>query len=68
MQDCVAKKRFANLAGSKNNYAKLDEQKVLTIKQRIKDGDISALIAKDFEVHKSTIEYIKIGRSWKHVK
>lgn len=46
----------------------LSEDDVRTIKQRLKSGEIMRTIAEDFGVAISTINNIKSGRGWKHIK
>lgn len=55
-------------AGSKNGMAKLDEQKVRWIKRRLSAGESYKDIAAVFGVNRASINYIAIGRTWKHVQ
>lgn len=48
--------------------AKLDDDKVGVIKQRIAAGEKHADIAADYGVHKSAIGHIARGKTWKHVR
>lgn len=65
MQDAAAKLRVAR--GSHLPNAKLDEAKVLTIKQRLVNGHKYKAIAADFGVDHHTIGAISRGITWKHV-
>jgi hypothetical protein len=52
----------------KRGVAVLNESKVLEIKRQLAAGDKSvAKIAKEFDVHATTVNCIKWGRTWKHV-
>jgi transcriptional regulator with PAS, ATPase and Fis domain len=47
----------------------LNEAKVVEIKQRLAAGNESAArIAKSFGVHVSTVNNIKYGKNWSHIK
>ena len=47
----------------------LNEAKVIEIKQRLANGSESAAkIAKSFGVHVSTVNNIKYGKNWAHIK
>ena len=47
----------------------LNEAKVVEIKQRLAAGkESSARIAKDYGVHVSTVNNIKYGKNWAHIK
>ena len=47
----------------------LNEAKVIEIKQRLAAGnESSAKIAKSFGVHVSTVNNIKYGKNWAHIK
>lgn len=56
-----------NARGSKNNKAKLTEEKILEILEMIEKKISIDSIAKIYQVHRSTIERIKYKESWKHV-
>ena len=53
--------------GEKQSGAKLDEEKVLKIKELLKTNIKQKEIAKMFNVGQTTITDIKKGRKWKHV-
>jgi group I intron endonuclease len=53
--------------GSKNPLAKLNEEKVYTIKQLIAEGKTNAEIAKLFKVSRRLISGIRSGTYWVHV-
>lgn len=54
--------------GSKNNYAKLDEDKVKEIKKMLDRGLTHKTIASYFDVSRATIGAIHTGKAWTHVK
>lgn len=54
--------------GSEKKNSVLNESKVREIKIRLSNGEIGAKIAKDFNVYKGLIYYIKSGKTWKHVQ
>ena len=56
------------MTGSSNISAKLDEVGVLKIKQAIASGAADKNIAVDFGVVPQTIQYIRLGYTWKHVQ
>lgn len=53
--------------GSGNGYAKLDEERVRSIKRRLAAGGVQRRIAKEEKVSVGTINLIYLGRTWKHV-
>lgn len=53
--------------GEKTPTAVLTEVKVVAIKRRIACGETDQSIAKDYNVHKSSVRNIRIGKTWKHV-
>jgi hypothetical protein len=50
--------------GSKNSFARLTENQVKVIKQALAEGVGRKVLAKQYNVHPSTIDNIKAGRSW----
>ena len=66
--DMRSKGRGRYLSGSKQSQAKLDEGKVLIIKDKLAIGVTCARLARDFDVSESAIRNIKMGRRWTHVK
>jgi len=55
------------LKGSQCHISKLKEDQIITIRERIKNKEPHALIAKDYGVSKSLISHIKRGKAWNHV-
>lgn len=55
------------LNGSRCGAAKLTEDKVSIILQRLSDGETGKSIAADVEVSRSTISAIRSGRSWRSI-
>lgn len=56
-----------NSAGSHNPAAKLNEEKVLIIVNKFREGKTTAQIAREMEVSPSTIADIRKRRTWKSV-
>lgn len=54
--------------GSQMPQAKLTENQVRVIKEKLRDGVAMAAIARKFEVDPATIGAIKKGITWKHVQ
>lgn len=54
--------------GSVNPRARLTEEKVKVIKQRLRNGDNYRTIAMDYEVSPLTIHSIKRGANWGHIQ
>jgi hypothetical protein len=65
--DRDAKGRNRVGVGERQGHAKLKDADVLIIKQRIRDGDTRADIARDYSLARCTITHIAVGRSWKHI-
>lgn len=70
MQDAKQKNRLRcnPSKGSKNGHAKLDEEKVREIKQKIASGIRCTVIAREYGVGSTIIYRIKDGTGWKHVE
>jgi hypothetical protein len=54
--------------GSSNGCSKLDEKKVMKIKEMLRLGVTGSRLAREYGVNKTAIAKIKSGQSWKHVK
>ena len=54
--------------GSRNSRAKLNEKQVLQIKKRLAKDQSPTEIAKSYSVARQTIDNIKRGKRWNHVK
>lgn len=69
MRDMVKKKRAkgTNQKGSKNNNSKLNETEVLLIRYTRKEIS-SIVLADNYQVSRQTIDNIRTGKSWVHVK
>lgn len=65
--DMVAKGRRVTVKGSAQKDAKLTESDIPVIRQRLEYGATYARIARDYAVSETTIRFIDIGRTWKHV-
>jgi len=57
----------AATSGSRNRSAKLTEAEVLTIRQRLIDGERGTTLAKEYGVTTSVISCIKNRTTWKHI-
>ena len=57
-----------DMKGSKHPSAKLKEENIPVIRQRLANGEHPADIAKDYSVRVSTIKNIKYEKSWSHLK
>jgi len=66
-KDAVIKGRFNHCVGSKHTSSKLTEDDVREIKRILKRGGSSTHIARNYNVHVTTIERIKYGKGWKHI-
>jgi hypothetical protein len=66
IDDMVRKGR--QLTGSKNGFAKLNEHQVSEIKYLLNMGKSDLEIGKIFNVSRTTIYDIKIGKTWKTVR
>lgn len=53
--------------GSKNGSAKLDEEKVIIIKNKIASGATDTQLGKQSGVHRRTINDIRFKRCWSHI-
>ena len=65
-EDMKQKKRQA--MGKNNGMSKLSEEDVRNIKKRLKEGQTSYSIAKDYKVNMSSIYCIEYGKTWKHIE
>jgi hypothetical protein len=59
------KNHFPNGPG---RNCKLTEEQVIQIKQKLKAGEPSVNLIKEFNSKRSTISSIKTGDSWKHIQ
>ncbi len=55
------------IKGSKSPMAKLNDEDVVIIKSRIRDGESCCRIAKDYKVSDACIYHIAKGRHWRHI-
>jgi hypothetical protein len=67
VKDMFEKKRNKVNAGSAHGMAKLTENDIPTIRQRLNAGDTCVAIGKDYGVSDNMIRHIKMNRSWRHV-
>lgn len=66
-QDMINKKRNVVLRGSKTGMAKLKEEDVKNIIEKLKKGYSLGELSKEYNVYRGTITSIKMKRSWKHM-
>src|SRR5690606_38096456 len=66
MRDRSEKQRQAR--GEGNAGAKLSEAQVLTILDRLNNGDTQRQIAREYGVAKGTIQFIAAGKTWRHLR
>lgn len=59
--------RHVALLGSRNGFAKLDEDQVRRIKAMLLDGASQYDVADRFGVHQATVSGIALGKRWRHV-
>lgn len=55
------------MKGTKNGRAKITDEDIIKIRQRLKNGEKQWIVAKDYNVRQGTISKINIGIRWKHV-
>jgi hypothetical protein len=65
--DMMRKGRGNKARGESQWCAKLTEKDVLAIIGRLDNGEGNASIARDYDVTRATIRFIKIGRTWSSV-
>lgn len=65
--DMVKKNRQHRSKGSAVNGAKLNEQQVLEIKQKLKNGEGVTQLSRDYNISHNIISRIKSGFIWVHV-
>lgn len=53
--------------GEKHSRAKLNDEKVVEILERLRGGETPARLAAEFGVDQSQISHIKHGRAWPHI-
>lgn len=66
--DCIAKNRFNRPKGVNHFRSKFTEPDILKIRGLIKQGFNDREISEDFNVCGTTIQAIREGRTWKHIK
>jgi hypothetical protein len=70
--DPAARQRYSELMtgiqrGEKNPSARLSEQDVMAIRQRVASGETQTSMAKEFAVTTANINRIVLRHTWKHV-
>lgn len=70
MQDCVSKGRLTRnpRKGDRHPLSKIKERDIPEIRFLLQGGTSQTVIARRFGVSRSTIEQIKYGKTWKHIK
>ncbi len=59
--------RIPHYSGEKNNQAKLTEEAVRDIRAR-RGTTLQAVLAREYGVYQSTISFIQLRKSWKHIE
>lgn len=67
MRDMEDAGRAVRCVGGRNGNSKLSEMDVLEVKKMIMDGKKNDEISLKFSVSRSTIQFIRIGKTWGHV-
>lgn len=66
-RDTVRRGRYVATNGSRHHAAKLKEEYIPVIRQRLANGETSKQIAATYGVSKSLIDFVRQGKIWKHV-
>ncbi len=66
-QDRAHKKRNRNQNGSNHNCAKLNESKVIEIRDRLENGEQGLSLSREYDVCPMTISNIKNRKKWTHI-
>lgn len=66
-KDMISKGRKGNNKGEKNGPAKLTNNDVINIRQLISKGILQKFIAIVYNVDRTTISAINVGKSWSHI-
>lgn len=66
-KDSIAKSRFTRASGEANGLAKLDADKVRTIRTRHAAGENTRAIASDLAIDRSTVYKVLNGRAWRSI-
>ncbi len=67
-RSAAMKRRLPALKGSSNPCSKLNEADVKMILCALHEGQSKASLARRFGVSETTIYYIELGMTWRHVK
>lgn len=67
MKDCSSKGRLRFNKGSKHGQAKLSENDVITIRQRIENGDRLVDIKASYGISDGCLHEIRNRSTWKHI-
>ena len=59
--------KYSSHPGSENGMSKLTESQVIEIKNRLKNGELQSLIAKNYNVVQQTISDINTEKHWRAV-
>ncbi len=69
VRDCLAKGRLNPTRGEASKHAKLNNHKVVEIRNRYERGGVSCkTLASEYGVFKTTIQGVVSFKTWKHVK
>jgi hypothetical protein len=61
-------KKGRHMHGESHYEAKLNDNIVMDIKHKLRDGVSGTILADEYNVTQGTISHIKNGRIWKHIK
>lgn len=67
-QDKINRGRDLNTRGAKHHNAKLNDNTVKRLKERMKNGESCSMIARELEMNQSSINAIKNSKTWKHLE
>lgn len=65
--DSVRHGTHIDIRGSKHHLAKLTEERVLQIRQLLKDGQSGVMVAKQFCISTTSVSDIKLRKIWTHI-
>lgn len=67
IQDMDRKGRREKLVGSQKNCAKFKEDDVISIRERIKNGERPSRLSREYKVSQHAIHCIKYRKTWRHI-
>lgn len=67
MKDKVSKNRQSRMPGTTHPMSKLTDNDVFDIRRRLSKGETLKSISQTYDIHISTVGYIKTRKLWKHI-